>query len=233
MKKCLITIIGVIFFAFPAYGAGLELSETSIKFGNVKEGPPVEKTVTLTNTGSDVINIKNTSTSCACTSVKLSDTSINPGETAELLITYKTFKYPGKFDKTITIFTGPEGKEETVIHILGNVDPMPMGVIAMKPRKTDVGELTADTENRVSIVIINEGDAPLTVSRIYSGKFETEYYNAGNSEGIEIAAGRQVIVGFAVTPQKQGRFLDSVMIFSDARNDIGKGYKGLLSGTVK
>ena len=36
-----------------------------------------------------------------------------------------------------------------------------------------------------------------------------------------------------IKPAEPGRFLDTILIYSDARNDIGKGYKGILSGTAK
>ncbi|MFC1838383.1 DUF1573 domain-containing protein [Thermodesulfobacteriota bacterium] len=234
MKKCLsLSILGILLFVYSAHASNLKLSESSINFGSVKEGPPVTKTITLTNEGTELLTISNTATSCACTTVGLSKSSLNPGESTELLITYDTYKYPGKFDKTVTIFTGPEGKEENVIHISGNVDPIPMGVIEMEPRKTVVGELMANEGNHVQIKIKNKGDAPLRVSRIYSTKFKKEYYNAKNSGEIEIGTGGIYKVDLKVTPPKPGRFLDVILIYSDARNDIGKGYKGLISGTAK
>jgi hypothetical protein len=230
--RLIIVILGLLLFVYSAHAADLKLSEFTIDFGSVKEGPPVSKTVTLTNEGTEPVTIVNTVASCACTSVELSKSSLDPGESTEILITYNTYKYAGKFDKTVTVFTGPDGKDETVIHLLGNVDPMPMGVIRMEPRKTVVGELTANKGNEVQIVLKNEGDAQLTVSRIYSSKFKKEYFSAGESGGIEIPAGKNHTINLVVTPSQPGRFLDTILIYSDARNDIGKGYKGLLSGTA-
>ena len=126
-----------------------------------------------------------------------------------------------------------QSEDETVIRLVGNVDPIPMGKIRMEPRKTIVGELTANEENQVQVVLENEGDATLTVSRILSTKFDVVYYDADDSGSITIPAGQKQTVKFFVTPVEQGRFLDTIMIHSDARNDIGNGYKGLLSGTVK
>jgi len=131
------------------------------------------------------------------------------------------------------VFIGPDGSDETVIRLVGTVDPIPMGKIRMEPRKTIVGELTANEENEVQVVIENEGDATLTVSRIVSTKFDTEYYVAEESGGIVITAGQKHTVNLVVKPVKPGRFLDTILIYSDARNDIGKGYKGILSGTAK
>ena len=167
MKKCLpITILGLLFLVCSAHGTNLEVSESSINFGNVKEGPPVVKTIILTNNGTEKITIANTEASCACTGVKLLKSSLGPGESTDMSIKYNTFKYPGKFDKTVTIFTGPDGKEETVIHLVGNVDPIPMGVIAMEPRKTEVGELNVNKGNKVQVVLKNTGNAPEPVSII-------------------------------------------------------------------
>jgi hypothetical protein len=108
-----------------------------------------------------------------------------------------------------------------------------MGVLKVEPRKTDVGDLIAGNENEVQVVLVNEGDAPLTISRIVSSKFDTEYFNAGDKGGIEIPAGQTRTMKLHVKPVEPGRFLDTILIYSDARNDIGNGYKALLSGEAK
>ncbi len=156
-----------------------------------------------------------------------------PGESTELEITYKTYKYAGKFDKSVSIFTGPEGEGKKVIRLRGLVDPIPMGVIEMEPRKTPVGILAVDQENEVSVVIKNTGDADLKISRIVSSKFKTVYFDAKKAGEISIGAGQERSVPFTVKPAEPGRFLDTILIHSDARNDIGKGYKGLLAGEVR
>ena len=167
--------------------------------------------------------------------------NLKPGESTELVIHYKTYKYPGAFNKSVSVFTSSngglegslQGEEETVIRLVGNVDPMPMGVIKMEPRKTEVGELIANDTNEVQIVLENEGDAPLTITRIVSTKFDTEYFVAGEDGGIEIAPGQNHTMKLVIKPENPGKFLDTILIYSDARNDIGKGYKGLLSGEAK
>ena len=158
---------------------------------------------------------------------------LEPTESTELEITYKTYKYAGKFDKSVSVFSGPDGREETVIRLVGNVEPMPMGVIRMEPRKTDVGLLRANRENQVQVVIENTGDAALTISRIISTKSNAVYFNGENSDPIILGSGEKSTVTFSIKPDQLGRFLDTILIYSDARNDIGKGYKGLLVGEVK
>jgi len=156
-----------------------------------------------------------------------------PGESTELEITYQTYKYPGKFDKTVSVFAGLDGKDRTVIRLVGYVEAIPMGVIGMKPRKTNVGSLALDKENEIPVVIENTGDATLTVSQIVSTKFKQVYFDAEVEGEIVIAAGSQRTLKLIVNPTQTGRFLDTILIFSDARNDTGKGYRGLLSGEVR
>lgn len=117
--------------------------------------------------------------------------------------------------------------------MVGNVDPIPMGVLRVVPRKTEVGSLSANEENEVRIVIENTGDATLHVTRILSTTRDSVYFDAEKTGEIALAAGEKQTVKFFVKPTQAGRFLDSIFIFSDARNDIGKGYKALLSGEAR
>ena len=149
------------------------------------------------------------------------------------MINYQTFKYAGKFDKTVTIYTGPDGKDEIVIRLKGFVEPIPMGKLEMVPRKTLVGDLKIGQENEVGLVLNNIGDAPLTVTKIVSRKFKMIYFDGSKSGDLIIEAGKTRKVHFKVTPPKSGKFIDIIMIHSDARNDIGNGYKGVLVGQAK
>ncbi len=228
-----IVLLGMMALAVAAPAGKLEVSQSMISYGILEEGPPVIKRIVLANRGSDILKIANVTTSCACTSTALGKRSLAPGESTELEITYNTFKYAGKFDKSITVFTGPDGKDQTIIRLMGYVDPIPMGVLEMEPRKAQVGVLNLGKENEVLIVIKNTGDAPLAISRIVSTKFNTAYFDADKQGELVIAAGSQRIVNFRIKPVQTGRFLDTIMIHSNARNDIGKGYKGLLAGEVR
>jgi hypothetical protein len=133
----------------------------------------------------------------------------------------------------VTLFSGPEGKDETVIRLAGYVDPIPMGVIEMSPRKTELGDLRLNKENAIRIILKNTGDAPLTVTRIVSQKFKTIYFDSTQKGAQIIQSGEEVPFTLAIIPNEAGRFLDSLLIYSDARNDIGNGYKGILTGNVK
>jgi hypothetical protein len=146
-----------------------------------------------------------------------------------MVINYNTFKYPGKFDKTVHVFSGDNGKTEDVIHIVGYVDPIPMGVMEVNPRKVELGTLAADKPNMVSLKVTNAGDAPMKVTAIKSRKFKKTYWEGE----LTVPAGQSADIAVTLEGLKAGRFLDMVLFYSDARNDIGKGYKAVLIGNVE
>ncbi|WP_461208620.1 DUF1573 domain-containing protein [Desulfocurvus sp. DL9XJH121] len=229
LRTIALTAALVLCVAAAAPAGQLEISETQVRFGDMQEGPDARKTITLTNASKEPAVIANVSTSCACTTTELDKTSLAPGDTATMVITYHTFKYPGKFDKTVHVFTGPGGTTEDVIHILGYVDPVPMGVMEVTPRKTEVGALVAGKANPVKIVVTNAGDAPMTVTSVESRKFGKVYWRGS----LAVAPGRSADVAFEVAPGGPGRFMDIIMVHSDARNDIGQGFKAVLTGEAK
>jgi len=146
-----------------------------------------------------------------------------------MVISYDTFKYPGKFDKTISVFTGIGKENSQTVHIVGYVEPIPMGVMEVTPRKTKLTGLVNGKFTSAKIMIKNAGDAPMVVTSLQSRKFKTTYWEGK----ITLKAGESAAIEFAVKPKKIGRFMDIIMVHSDARNDIGKGYKAVLIGEAK
>lgn len=145
------------------------------------------------------------------------------------MIRYNTYKYPGKFEKSVTVFTGKDDAKGQTISIVGFVDPIPMGVMEVEPRKTPVDGLKAGKACPAKILVKNTGDAPMTVTAVKSQKFKATYWEGT----LVIQPGQSAPVEFAVSPAEAGRFMDIIMVHSDARNDIGKGYKAVLTGEAE
>jgi len=93
----------------------IEISPTSFDFGEVSFGTIAEKTFQLKNSGNEILEIQRVSTSCSCTTAKISNEKLNPGESAELLVTYDT----------AAMGSGPHGtgKQERIIYVRSN-DPI-------------------------------------------------------------------------------------------------------------
>lgn len=212
---------------------GLTIDQTTIAFGNLKEGVVAEKTVVLTNTGGAPLTIANVTTSCSCTSTFLEKTELAPGESTPMRIVYNTFKFPGKFEKYVNIFTGADGKEDHQIVLVGYVDPIPMGVVEVEPRKIDAGDLTLGQAKTVSLTIKNVGDADMLVTKVYSKKAETVHFDGQTAGPLTVKPGASVELPLELKPTEAGKYLDYVMIDSDARNVTDKGYKVVLVGVTK
>ena len=158
---------------------------------------------------------------------------IAPGKSATLKINYKTYKFPGKFDKQVYIETSlPEQAKET-INIHGFVDAMPMGELEVAPRKIVVKGLIKGQESLVPMLVKNVGNDTLTLTNIVSKKHKTVLYDAAIKGSIVLAPGESRIVKLPVTPTKAGRFLDFFMVHAtDGRNVYDKGYKAVVVGQV-
>lgn len=146
-----------------------------------------------------------------------------------MTIHYNTYKFPGEFDKRVFIDTGKDGADQSIIKLVGYVNPMPMGVMQMNERKTDLDTLKVGQANKAVIKVYNGGDAPYTVTKVVSKKFKNIYFEGK----VTVNPGEKKPIEFEVTPKKAGRFMDILMIHSDARNDIGKGYKAVITGTAE
>jgi hypothetical protein len=62
-QQWIIAALGVLLLAGIARAADLGLSESVIDFGTIQEGPPVDKTVILTNNGTLPLTIANAAAS--------------------------------------------------------------------------------------------------------------------------------------------------------------------------
>lgn len=100
----------------------------------------------------------------------------------------------------------------------GVVDPVPMAKISIEPRKSKLGTIQLNTETMVSLKAANTGTAPLTITRIFSTRSNTVYYDASEKGPIKIDAGKSRVIKIAVKPGKAGRFIEVIQIACNARN---------------
>ncbi len=119
-----------------------------------------------------------------------------------------------------------------VISLIGNVDAIPMGVLTVDPRKISVGNIKINVSTKFGVTMKNTGNAPMVVTRLVSKKFKTVYYDALKSKGIVLAPGESRTVEVSIKAEKLGRYLDYILIHSNARNGTKKGYKVVVVASV-
>jgi len=158
---------------------------------------------------------------------------IAPGASTTLKIVYRTYKFPGKFKKYVTVVTEAPEKETHKITLAGYVEPIPMAVMEVNPRKIDAGTMKAGQDHTVPLVMANTGDAPMKITKVYSKKFKTVYFEAPGDNPLVVGPGQKTAVALTLKPSETGRYLDYVMIDAEARNVTDKGYKVVVVGTVQ
>lgn len=88
-------------------------------FGKISAGKSVSTIFEFSNTGESPLLIQNVTTSCGCTVPEWPKEIIKPNENREIKIVYDA-KYPGRFNKTITVIYN--GKDSPVqLSIKGEV----------------------------------------------------------------------------------------------------------------
>lgn len=96
------------------------ISSPTISLGRFIGEREQKTTLALKNTGSNLLVIKDISTSCGCISVSYSKEPIRPGSSTSLDITYKA-DHIGHFEKTITVHCNIESSP-IILKITGNAE---------------------------------------------------------------------------------------------------------------
>lgn len=211
----------------------LAVSQKTLAFGTLKEGVVARKTVTVKNTGNAPVVIANVSTSCSCTTTTLGRTTLGPGESTSLEIVYNTYKFPGKFEKYVNLAWGEDGREQTVVTLVGDVTPIPMGVLDVTPRKLEAGDMAVGRVVSLTLRMKNTGDATLKVDKVAAQKSGAVFFDAAKGGTLTLAPGEEKDLPVSVTAPAPGNYVEYVLVFSDARNVTDKGYKVVVVGTAK
>jgi hypothetical protein len=82
-------------------------------FGKIPANKDATATFNFSNTGKSPLVISEVKTSCGCTVPEYPKGIIKPNETGEIKVIYDA-KYPGRFNKTITVFYNGKDSPKTL-----------------------------------------------------------------------------------------------------------------------
>jgi len=118
--------------------AQIKYEQTTIDVGTFSQDDPVQKcTFKFYNVGEAKLYINYVHTSCGCTVADFPKDPISPGGSGEITVTYDgTHKMPGKFKKTIQVFSNCKD-ELSRVYILGNMSALTKEELA-KQKKENV-----------------------------------------------------------------------------------------------
>lgn len=99
----------------------MAFDELVYDFGIAGPGDRITHILKFTNVGSEPLQITRVSTSCGCTAALLSKKEIFPGGSGEIRATFKTKRFEGNQETTITVYSNDPDRPEIDLMIRGTI----------------------------------------------------------------------------------------------------------------
>ena len=153
---------------------GIEWLSTSYDFGTFKEAEgPQTGCVRMVNHGPEETIINRVKSTCGCTVAEYTDGVIAPGDTAEVRFTYDPTGRPGRFSKSIKVYTGVENTVTTIglkgmvigkPESLNSQYPIVSGDLRLSVASLILGDVIKGISRHEFIHAYNQGDKPIILS---------------------------------------------------------------------
>jgi hypothetical protein len=122
MKNLLLIFLSLSSLTFAQLmGPKLVTQQDEYDFGDIKQGEKVSHIFVLTNSGGDLLTIKNVKASCGCTAALPEKNELAPGESTNLNVTFNSAGRFGKQKKLIRIESNDPDNPQVIVTIKGNV----------------------------------------------------------------------------------------------------------------
>jgi hypothetical protein len=155
-------------------------------FGIAGPGDRITHIFKFTNVGSEPLQITRVSTSCGCTAALLSKKEIFPGGSGEIRATFKTKRFEGVQETTITVHSNDPDDPEIDLTIIGAIKRD----VAVVPQGINFGDVQKGETVTGSVKLLQLSQNKLVLHRI---EVNEKYLNATtsrfreeNSRGINI-----------------------------------------------
>ena len=145
----------------------IKLSTYLLDFGVIALNTSSLKTVQITNTGLNILDITNITTTCPSVFVSFSEVfQINPGSTKSFQITFSPANIINIIDTNITVESNDAGSPHSIIALQGQgISPK----IKVEPTTIDFGNVSLSQPEQIEFVIRNDSQVPLNVSNCVCG----------------------------------------------------------------
>jgi len=136
MRPCAPILLLALLLAVPALGQpAVSVEPQRLDFGSLPQNTARKATVTIGNTGDELLHIRDVETSCGCTVVELAREDLQPGETVDLTVEFNSKQFMGPQTKYIHVFTNDPQRGAVDIVITADVQVH----LYMNPPKRLVG----------------------------------------------------------------------------------------------
>jgi hypothetical protein len=137
----------------------LEVETDSFDMGTVSNEEPTTQEMTVKNTGSQKLKIREISTTCGCTTGKISPTEIMPGQSATLEITVYPNRIPGFYShKRLTLMSNAPNAPMQNIDVIARIEPE---FEVVPEEMLDFGEVQKGERVQGEVLLRQLGDKPI------------------------------------------------------------------------
>lgn len=133
-------------------------------FGNIYKGKKVEHKVVVKNVGNKTLELGRVDVSCGCTGTVVSNATIAPSKTGEILITFNSSNFSGKIHKTVTINSNAENAPAQLVEFEGTV----IQEIVLNPQQFWFKDAEVNRVSTSKLSLTNNSAEPLTLTSVIS-----------------------------------------------------------------
>ncbi len=161
MKARVALIIASVFCASIALAQPKIEIEGGVKFdfGDIFRGNKVDRKLVVKNTGNQTLEISRVEAACGCTGTLVSNSSIPPGKTGEVMVSFNSQNFSGKTRKTVTIHSNAPSTP-TLVEFEANV----IQEIAVNPQQFWFRDAEVGRAVKATITLTNNSKEPVSLT---------------------------------------------------------------------
>jgi hypothetical protein len=203
--------VTVPFTGTSSYAIGINVSPTSINFGDVSVGSSKTVTLTITNTGASVIKIQNIYSSIPEVTTNPSTGNLTAGGSLVVAVTFKPTAR-GNYSGELVIVSDDSSKPSVTVPFTGT-SSYATG-IDVSPTSINFGSVSVGQSATNYVRVANNGTSDLNVSVFVTAG--TPFTVSPSSFTLRPGQFQTLIVTFA--PTEKGSFSSALTIISDDKN---------------
>ncbi len=212
MRKITIGIaVALACAALIAAQARIEFASEQVDFGEVDSGKIVDLQFEFTNTGSEVLEIKNIASTCGCTVTSLEKKSYAPGEKGVIPVKFYSRGYQGRVVKSLTVSTNDPSTPYVRLRLTGIVAMKDFASIEVAPNRLHFQEVALGAEAEQTFEIRNPGSLPLRIIEVIHGPEISPRFS-----GKSVGPGAAMTVTLQLKGMSPGPFVTYLKIRSNA-----------------
>jgi hypothetical protein len=201
-----VALLATLLTAAAAFAAPeLSVDKGTYNFGTITQGKKVQHDFVIKNTGDSVLQIKEVSVSCGCTAAKPSSSTILPGKSAEIQVTFDSTSFSGKVEKTVTVISNAGKNPSYTFNIEGNI----LEQLQVSPHQVSLGQLNQGATKQAVVSVTNRSGSSV---KLVSATFSSSSLDAKTAiKKAELKPGETGTVQLSVTARPDAKVLSGYL----------------------